>query len=288
MAARGAATGSQQDIVMSMSPESLVECLEALEPAFVRASQSALRMQKGVQSFNKLQTGNPAIDIVTEADLATQESILKAMRSTALTGCRLLAEEDTESVQAFAAESNLYLGLDPIDGTAVYARGAQHFSTIVSLHDEKKFLYMFIYFPAWDWMLRIARGTFTASGSPPNLPTFGDSERSVLYWSGHPEANIAPEILTALETNGLKLRKVSSLGIACGTIELFALNRIAGVYYENMNVYDGCAEYVIATGRGQPLYSDGTLGNLRLSDIRKMENGLYYPGYYLVLSNSLK
>jgi len=137
-------------------------------------------------------------------------------------------------------------------------------------------------------MLKIALGTYTASGSAPNLPTFDESERSILYWSGHPEVNIPSDILRALEAKTFRLRKMSSLGIACGTIELFALNKVAGVYYENMNVYDGCAEYVIASVRGQPLYSDRMLGTLALSDIRKREKGLYYPGYYLVLSNSLK
>ena len=273
---------------MHMNTESLVECLEGLEPAFVQASQRALRMQKGVQSFNKLQTGNPAIDIVTEADLATQELILKAMRSTALTGCRLLAEEDTESVQAFAAESNLYLGLDPIDGTAVYARGAQHFSTIVSLHNGEDFLYMFIHFPAWDWTLKVARGKYVAVGTAPKLPVLNDAERSIIYWSGKPESNMPAELLSALDINGLRLRRMSSVAKGVETIELFATNKIAGVYYENMNVYDGCAEYAIASGRGQPVYSNVGSGKLRLSDIRSSQKGLYYPGYYLVLTRPMK
>ena len=267
-----------------MNPESLVECLEGLEPAFVRASQSALRMQKGVQSFNKLQTGNPAIDIVTEADLATQEAILEAMRSTALTGCRLLAEEDTESVKAFAAESNFYLGLDPIDGTAVYARGAQHFSTIVSLHDGENFLYMFIHFPAWNWTLKVARGQYAALGTTPKLPVLNDAENTIVYWSGSPERNIPAEILSTLETKGIRVRRMSSFAKGVGSIELFATGKIAGVYYENMNVYDGCAEYAIALGRGQPVYSGTSSGKLNLSDVRRSEKGLYYPGYYLVLT----
>jgi fructose-1,6-bisphosphatase/inositol monophosphatase family enzyme len=271
-----------------MNPESLVECLENLEPVFVHAGRTALRMQGSVNPYKKLQTGNPAIDIVTEADLATQETILTAMRSTPLVGCRLLAEEDTESVGAFAPESNFYIGMDPIDGTAVYARGAQHFSTIISLHDGETFLYMFIYFPAWDWVLKIARGRYTASGGPPMLSLFDDAERAILYWSGDPKANIPAKTLSAIKANRLEFRQMSSLGKRSGTIELFASRRIAGVYYENMNVYDGCAEYVIGSGRRQPLYSNSASGKLQLSDIRRSEKGLYYPGYYLVLTNSLK
>jgi len=270
-----------------MSPETLVECLEGLEPAFVRASQAALRMQKGVQSFNKLQTGNPAIDIVTEADLATQEAILKAMQSTALTGCRLLAEEDTESARAFADESNFYLGLDPIDGTAVYARGAQHFSTIVSLHDGENFLYMFVHFPAWDWTLKVARGKYAALGTAPELPVLTDAENTIVYWSGSPGRNIPAKILSTLQTKGIRVRRMSSFAKGVGSIELFAIGKIAGVYYENMNVYDGCAEYAIARGRGQPVYCDTSSGKLNLLDVRRSRKGLYYPGYYLVLTRPL-
>ena len=224
----------------------------------------------------------------TEADLATQEAILKALRSTPLIGCRLLAEEDTASVEAFAAESNFYLALDPIDGTAVYARGGEHFSTIVSLHDGDDFLYMFIHFPAWDFTLRIARGKYVAVGTTPKLPALDDSENTIVYWSGNPERNLAKEILLDVESNGLKFRRMSSFGNVVGSIELFAASKIAGVYYENMNVYDGCAEYAIASGRGQPLYSDRTSRKLHLSDIRRNQKGLYYPGYYLVLTKPLK
>jgi fructose-1,6-bisphosphatase/inositol monophosphatase family enzyme len=272
----------------SMNAESLVECLETLEPIFVQAGQTALRMQGSVNYYNKLQTGNPAVDIVTEADLATQEAILTAMRSTPLVECRLLAEEDTETVKAFAPESNFYIGIDPIDGTAVYARGGEHFSTIISLHDGEKFLYMFIYFPAWDWTVKIARGKYTSLGSAPNLSMFDHLQKTVVYWSGKPKANIPEEILSAIKAKGLEFRKMSSLGIGIGTIELFTSRKIAGVYYENMNVYDGCAEYVIASSRGQPLYSNSASGNLQLSHICKSEKGNHYPGYYLVLTNPVK
>jgi fructose-1,6-bisphosphatase/inositol monophosphatase family enzyme len=229
-----------------------------------------------------------AIDIVTEADLVTQESILKVMRPTALTGCRLLAEEDTESVQAFAAQSNFYLGLDPIDGTAVYAIGAQHFSTIVSLHNGEDFLYMFVHFPAWNWTLKVARGKYDAVGTAPKTTVLNGPEKRILYWSGSPKRNIPTELLSALEINGLTFTRMSSFAKGAGTIDLFAANKIAGVYYENMNVYDGCAEYAIASGRRQPVYSDVESGKLHLSDIRRSQKGLYYPGYYLVLTRPLK
>ena len=124
----------------------------------------------------------------------------------------------------------------------------------------------------------MARGKYVSVGTPPKLPVLDDSQNTIIYWSGSPERNLAKQILVNVEANGLKFRRMSSFGKVVGSIELFAAGKIAGVYYENMNVYDGCAEYAIPSGRGQPLYSDRTSGKLHLSDIRRSQKGLYYPG----------
>ena len=134
----------------------------------------------------------------------------------------------------------------------------------------------------------MARGKYVAVGTTPKFPALDDSEHTILYWSGTPEINIPAEMLSDAEMRGLRFRRMSSFAKGIGTIELFATGRIAGVYYENMNVYDGCAEYAIASGRGQPVYSDVGSGKLHLSDIRRSEKGLYYPEYYMVLRDALK
>jgi len=71
---------------------------------------------------------------------------------------------------------------------------------------------------------------------------------------------------------------MSAFGRSIGTIELFATKTIAGVYHESMNVYKDCAEYVIASGRAQPVFSDSTSDNLQLSDIQRMDKGLFLSG----------
>jgi len=53
-----------------MNAESLVACLELLELAFVRASQVALKLEKG----------DPAVDIVTEA-FGMPRAILRTFQS---------------------------------------------------------------------------------------------------------------------------------------------------------------------------------------------------------------
>ena len=89
----------------------LIKTLQNLEPVFIQAAQLALKMQGGVEHHNKFNTGNELADIVTEADLAVQEFLLKAISKTDLVNCCLLAEEDTPSTEKFNKQGKYYLCL---------------------------------------------------------------------------------------------------------------------------------------------------------------------------------
>ncbi len=69
------------------------------------------------------------------------------------------------------------------------------------------------------------------------------------------------------------------------SITMLACDKVAGTYNENMNVYDGLAEFSIAKAKGLKIYSGGPNGKLDLSNIQKRESGLCYTGYYLALSD---
>src|SRR3989344_2360668 len=233
----------------------LLETLESLEPVFIQAGQLAYKMQEGVRSYNKRETGNPAGDIVTEADLAAQEFLLKEISKTELVGCRLLAEEDTPSTQLFNPEGEYYLGIDPIDDTAIYAKGGQHFSTIVTLHDGQNLLYSFVYFPAWNWTHKVVYGSYSAAGETPDFALPSRAAQVVVYWSGNPERNIPQEVLASLQDKNIAFELVTKLSTDFGSIGPFAANEVAGVYHENPNVYDGLTELSIASARDQKIYS---------------------------------
>lgn len=255
----------------------LVETLQNLEPVFIEAGQLAYKMQKSVSHYNKRETGNPAGDIVTEADFAVQEFVLKEMVKTDLVSCRLLAEEDTISVKKFNDQGKYYLSIDPIDDTKIYASGKEHFSVIISLHNGEKFLYMFVYFPAWDWTHKIVNDQYAVSGKTPDLPD--GIKNTILYWSGNPEEHIPKEILNDLKNKGIIFSKISDMQLEVGSIGMFASGMVAGVYHENMNSYDGFVEFNIALAKGLKTYSS----SVDLRNIKERESGLYYPGYYLAL-----
>jgi fructose-1,6-bisphosphatase/inositol monophosphatase family enzyme len=261
----------------------LLRALQYLEPTFLEAGQLAYGMQKNVRSYRKLETGDPVSDIVTEADLAVQELLLKAMSNTELVHCKLLAEEDTPATQLFNGTNGHYLSIDPIDDTAIYAKGGQHFSTIITLHDGKNVLYLFVYFPAWNWVHTVINGSYSVSGESPEFNLPADARKMIVYWSGNPEQNIPTEVLTDLRARGLRLSKVSNL-VGFGSLGPFAAGKVAGVYRENPNTYDGLSEYAIASARGGKVYASNGSGFLDLHDVREREKGLYYEGYYLALN----
>jgi fructose-1,6-bisphosphatase/inositol monophosphatase family enzyme len=258
----------------------LIKALENLEPVFVEAGKLAQKMQSGIKSRDKYSTGNNAIDIVTKADLAVQEFLLQAIAKTDLAACHLMAEEDTPSVNKFSEKGEYYLTIDPIDGTLDYVNGETFFSVIISLHDNKNPLYTFVYFPALDWIHKIVNNNYSVTGNTPDILLPLEAENSVFYWSGNPEEKI-PDICGELKKKGIAFRK---LGNEFSSIALFSCNKIAGIYKENINVYDGLVELSIASAKGLEIYSSGSNGDLDLSDIKKREYGLYYPGYYLALN----
>jgi len=262
----------------------LIETLKKLEPVFMKAGQLAYRMQKNVHSYNKFNTGNPASDIVTDADLAAQEFLLKEISKTDLINCTLLAEEDTPSVKNFTGNNGYYLGIDPIDDTAIYTKGGKHFSVIVSLHNGKEVLYVFVYFPAWDWIHKVVNGQYSTTGEKPDMGLPVGAKNSIVYWEGSPEKNLPKEILSQLKDSGLTFIKVQDWNTSIGSIGPFASEEIAGVYQEDMNTYDGLVELSIAKAKGLKIYPDKELD---LKNILKREKGLYYPEFYLVLNNLL-
>lgn len=262
----------------------LIKILESLEPVFRETGALACRMQKTATHYDKFHSGNSATDIVTEADLAVQEFLLEAMSKTALTDCRLMAEEKGKFTEKFNPAGKYYLAIDPIDNTAIYAKSGKFFSVIISLHDGKNNLYTFDYFPALNLTIKIINGIYSLAGELPNFSLSFEGKKSIVYYAGEPEKNLPKEILEKMKERGLVFHKISAPVEGFGATCLFACQQVAGVYKENFNVYDGLVSLNIAQAKGLENYSGGPNGKLDFSNIKEREVGLYYPGYYLILN----
>lgn len=265
-----------------------VKILENLEPVFISAGELACAMQKSARQYNKYNSGNPLTDIVTEADLAVQELILQAMVKTDLVNCRLMAEEDTPLVKEFNQKGQYYLAIDPIDDTAIYASGGAYFNQVISLHDGKNFLYMYVQLPALKWVHKVVNNVYSSSGDAPNFSLPKEAKKTIVYWQGNPEQRIPQEFQAELKSKGLRFAQIKTISPDVGSIAMFVTNRVAGVYQDDMNVYDALTEYNIGLARGQKVYSDGPNGKVDLLNIQKRQIGLYYPGYCLALNTSVQ
>ncbi len=262
---------------------SLIETLTKLEPIFVEAGDMAAKMQSTARHHNKTNTGWSVTDIVTEADLAVQEFLLGEMIKTDLVNCRLLGEEDTSLVSKFTGTNGYYLGIDPIDGTAIYARGGKCFSVIISVHDGQNLIYTFKYFPVLGWTQKIVEKTYSTAGIQPKFESELSNKNTIFYYKGNPEKTI-PDIYKSLTDKGLKFVSCADSLEDVDEQAMFICNKTAGFYAENPNPYDGLVSLHAALATNRKIYSGGPKGILDFTNIQKRENGLYYPGYYLALN----
>jgi hypothetical protein len=261
----------------------LIDELTKLEPVFIQAGQMAVKMQGAAKHHNKTNTGHNVVDIVTEADLAVQEFLLGEMAKTDLADCRLLAEEDTALTSKFAGKNGYYLAIDPIDGTAIYARGGKTFNTIISMHNGKSLLYTFEYFPILGWTQKIIEKTYSSIGVQPKFESSFADKGVILYYSGSPEKTI-PDIYQNLTGKGLKfVNCIETLDDIQGQA-MFICKQVAGFYIENPNAYDGLVALHASLATNRRIYSGGPGGHLDFANIQRRETGFYYPGYYLVLN----
>jgi fructose-1,6-bisphosphatase/inositol monophosphatase family enzyme len=256
-----------------------IDILIGLEPVFKKAGELMLQMRETAKSKNKFNTGIAGIDIVTEADTASQEFILSKMAETKLVECQLFAEEDTPSVKKFKGINGLVLTLDPIDGTIHYANNKRFFSTIISLNDKKDFLYTFCNYPIFNWARRIANGKVEDFGKMPEINILPglNLEKTIAYTVREPKI-IDAEIKKELLEQGYKFEKACNITDEGGSCTLLFLDKVAGYYTETPNPYDGTVALHYAQEKNLKIYS-----TVDISTAPPTDRGPHYRGWYVVL-----
>lgn len=270
---------------MSEKIQNYIEIMKSLEPAFFKAGELACEMQAKAQDSRK-NDGTLEISIVTDADLAVQEYILKAMLQTDLKKCHIIAEEDTPSVSKFTNELDYYITVDPIDGTSNYAAGRPYFAVIIALRTKKEQLYTFYDCPRLDWTHIMVDNTYRSIGEPPkdlNLPEI--TSRSIVYSFGDDLIGENDPATTAIKQKGLQVitRKELAPDLFIGSTALFMAGFSAGYYGPNPLCVDGLVCFHYAKTQNLPIYSKGPSGELDFSLITERSTGNYHPGYYVVI-----
>ena len=264
--------------------DGFVQELIKLEPVFVKAGDLALERQKTATSFNKFNTGQADFDIVTKADYEVQEFILKAMAKTPLTKCHLLAEETTPTVADFRKTGSLYLTLDPINGTSLYANGKKYWNIIISLHDQKEILYTYSYYPYAKWANKLVGKNYESIGEKPKINLKQDGSKTIVYSYGTTDI-IDKNLYSKLIKQGYNFKPRKELTDESGSTTLLQTGQAAGYFNSKPIVYDSLVSMHFAKAMGYKIYNFGTgpNGELDLTDIQEDNGFIYHPGYYIVL-----
>ncbi len=259
----------------------MIELVTKLEPVFEKAGKLACDMQSRAISNMKYSSGEIEADIVTDADLEVQEMILKEVIKTELVNCILLAEEDTPTVKQFSGKEKLYLTLDPINGTSLYAEGLPYFNLIVGLHNDKDILYTYFSCPKIGWATTISRSKITHTGQPPSIDLPAFAKEAIIYSYGDPKI-FEPKLYKHFADKGYKFVPKKTLTAETGSTTLLIAEKVAGFYIENPNDNDGLTALHFALAKGYEVKSTNAGQPFSISTIKNGPAGLYHPGCYFV------
>lgn len=256
-----------------------LELIQTFEPIFIEAANLAASLKEKATSANKYQSGVSAIDIVTSADLEVQEFILNKLADSDLKNCELVAEEDTPSRKRFAKSSELVLTLDPIDGTKFYSEGKNGYSLIVSIHDKKRPIYTFNYFPELHWGIKIVNNAVTELGQKPHFDLEALPKTIIYSNYGQTDPKNIPDLYARLSKRGYQfLEGKSRRAIVCDNAQLF-LGLIDGIYVENDSAVDCLVSLHFALANDYEIYQNIDITKPVVSTL----GGDEYRGYYLAI-----
>jgi len=267
----------------------VLEEIQKFEKDFIAAGKLASKMCHRAQASFKSNTGLYELDVVTTADIAVQKFILERLsKSEELRKCQLLAEENTEFTDKFAKKSDLVLTLDPIDGTYLFANGKKMWKVIIGIHDKKRPLYTFCYFPEYDWAVKMVGDKCTYIGQRPDLKLKNPIPTKAITYGVYGKTVDNPDKLFPTQCKKLKehgytfmeRKEISDEPSTTGQFLVLA-DKLEGLI---MNEAMGSAVDILV-GLHFGLSNDYEVVNeMDLSKPINASNGVgNYKGYYLVL-----
>jgi|GEM_PF-752328 len=261
-----------------------IDLIQQFEPIFMEAAELAAKLKKEAISKSKLNTGNAEVDIVTTADLAVQEFVLEKLANSDLKNCELIAEEETPSKYLFAKSSNLVLTIDPIDGTAIYAQGKKMYSIIITIHDKKRPIYTFSYYPEIAWGVKIVFDKLEFIGKKPKLMHKKLPPKTIIYsFYNSKDRTIenSSAIAAELVKQGYTFRYKKDFSDEVGGTIMFILGISDGCFTENGSAVDTLVSLHYALSQGLLAYSDINIEKPIISS--QFSGHLVYPGGYLAI-----
>jgi myo-inositol-1(or 4)-monophosphatase len=230
-------------------PMSELVDIEAVISTLRRAGQLVLNMRR--DGLRNIQSKSSEIDLVTEADLASEAFLREALQKL-LPAAGFWGEESNQP-----PNTDLFWVVDPIDGTVNYANGLTHYAVTVALHEgERCLLGVTVEPPAGRiyWVVA-GEGAFLRGpdGSQRRLSTsVVDQLRRAIFTTGFPyhrgesNDNNTAEFVHFIRHS----QAVRCLGSAALDLAYVAAGAMAGFWEAWLNPWDAAAGVLMVREAG--------------------------------------
>ena len=214
------------------------------------ATRAAYRAGKVLRSFQGNLTEvrkKGAIDLVTEADVASEQVILETIGADFPTHS-ILAEESGETV----GDSSCQWIVDPLDGTTNFAHGLPIYSVSIAFARDGEVLVGLVLNPATGELFRATRGQgATLNDTAIRVSSVSDLSDSLLV-TGFPYnfQEIMAPLMARFSQCLSATQGVRRLGSAAIDLCYVACGRFEGFWEQNLNPWDTAAGMLIVREAG--------------------------------------
>ncbi|HLM03267.1 MAG TPA: inositol monophosphatase family protein [Pyrinomonadaceae bacterium] len=225
------------------------------------------------------------INLVTEADLASERLIVERIRSY-YPRHSILAEESGETVAVIEGENRWKWIIDPLDGTTNYAHGYPCFCVTLALEHEGEIVIGVTYDPTRDELFAAEKGEGASLNGRKIRVSETEQLSEALIVTGFPydfaqRNNFAQHLNDFL----LQSRGVRRDGSAAIDMAYVACGRFDGFWEEGLNPWDVAAGLLlIHEAGGRVSYYDDTTFSIYAAPICA-SNGLIHAQMLEVLKN---
>ncbi len=190
-----------------------------------------------------------SIDLVTDADRASEEAVVGFLRAR-FPSAAILAEESGEHAGAGRNELRFYV--DPLDGTTNYAHGVPHFATTVGVGDAGGLAAGAILDPVRGELFTVARGAGAFLGERRLAVSACPRLRDALLVTGfaydsHVNASYALRVFGDFTARSQSIRR---LGSAALDLAYVAAGRFDGFWEERLLPWDVAAGILMVREAG--------------------------------------
>lgn len=198
------------------------------------------------------------INLVTEADLASEALIIERIRSH-YPRHSILAEEAGDAVVIGDGSSSKWI-IDPLDGTTNYAHGYPCFCVTIALEHEGEIVLGVTFDPTRDELFAAEKGRGATLNGKPIRVSNAETLRDSLIVTGFPyDFKTKPQFVKHFTDFLMESRGVRRDGSAAIDLAYVACGRFDGFWEEGLNPWDVAAgKLLVEEAGGVVSYYDGS------------------------------